>query len=113
MHGRKIRHAVGGEAFENYLKIASLSGQERKNAFSKLSNEQKASFIKVNLALQFVKRPAMTKEQREFVLDTISKVSADIYDKSNPEKVRSSEQTGLELVNKAFGLFPRQEAGDF
>ncbi|MDQ3799670.1 MAG: hypothetical protein M3384_09480 [Acidobacteriota bacterium] len=105
--------AVGNDAFENYLKIASLSGDERKNAFSKLSNEQKASFIKVNLALQFVKRPAMTKEQREFVLDIISKVSADIYDKSNPEKVRNREQAEFELVNKAFGLFPRQEAGDF
>jgi hypothetical protein len=100
--------AVGNEAFENYLKIASLSGSERKSAFSKLSNEQKESFIKVNLALQFVKRPAMTKEQREFVLDIISKVSADIYDKSNPEKVRSSEQSAVEVINKAFGLFPRR-----
>lgn len=105
--------AVGNDAFDNYLKIASLSGYERKNAFGKLSNEQKASFIKVNLALQFVKRPAMTKEQREFVLDTISKVSVDIYDNSNPEKAGSREQTEMELVNKAFGLFSRQEAGDF
>ncbi|HEY0051052.1 MAG TPA: bacteriocin fulvocin C-related protein [Pyrinomonadaceae bacterium] len=105
--------AVGSDAFDNYLKIASLSGYERKNAFGKLSNEQKASFIKVNLALQFVKRPAMTKEQREFVLDTISKVSADIYDNSNPEKAGSREQSEMEIVNKAFGLFSRQEAGDF
>lgn len=105
--------AVGNEAFENYLKVASLSWQERKNAFRKLSNEQKATFLKVNLALQIVKRPAITKEQREFVLDTISKVSADIFDKSNPEKVRNSEQAGQELVNKAFGLFPGKEAGDF
>jgi hypothetical protein len=105
--------AVGNDAFANYLKIASLSGAERKNAFGKLSNEQKASFTKVNLALQFVKRPAMTKEQREFVLDTISKASADIYDNSNPEKARRTEQIELEAVNKAFGLFSRQEAGDF
>jgi hypothetical protein len=105
--------AVGNDAFGNYLKVASLSWQERKEAFRKLSNEQKASFMKVNLALQIVKRPAMTKEQREFVLDTISKVSADTFDKSNPEKVRNSEQNGWELVNKAFGLFPGKEAGDF
>lgn len=105
--------AVGNDAFANYLKIASLPWQERKIAFRKLSNEQKASFMKVNLALQIVKRPAMTKEQREFVLDTISKVSADIFDQSNPEKVRNSEQTAQELVNKAFGLFPGKEAGDF
>lgn len=105
--------AVGNDAFGNYLKVASLSWQERKEAFRKLSNEQKASFMKVNLALQIVKRPAMTKEQREFVLDIISKVSADTFDKSNPEKVRNSEQIAQELVNKAFGLFAGKEAGDF
>jgi hypothetical protein len=105
--------AVGNDAFGDYLKIASLSWQERKEAFRKLSNEQKASFMKVNLALQIVKRPAMTKEQREFVLDIISKVSADIFDNSNPEKVRSREQSEMELVNKAFGLFAGKEAGDF
>ena len=55
----------------------------------------------------------MTKEQREFVLDAISKVSADIYEKSDPEKVKRNEQSGLEMINRAFGLFPSKEAGDF
>lgn len=105
--------AVGNDAFENYLKVASLSWQERKQAFRKLSNEQKASFMKVNLALQIVKRPAITREQREFVLDTISKVSADTFDQSNPEKAVKSEQIGWEVVSKAIALFPGREAGDF
>lgn len=60
--------------------------KERRALFSKQSNEQKANFIKINLALQFIKQPNMTKEQREFVLDAISNVSADIYDKSDSKK---------------------------
>lgn len=105
--------ADGNTAFETYLKVASLQMTERKDAFRKLSDNEKATFIKVNLALQFVKRPNMTDVQRQFVLDSMSKVSADLFDKSDAEKVRLSEQTAVEIVNKAFGLFPKQEGGDF
>lgn len=105
--------SVGNDAFESYLRLASLTKDERRKAFSKLSNEQKAGFIKVNLALQFVKRPNMTKEQQEFVLDAISKVSADIYDKSDAEKARLNEQNSREIENKALGLFAYKELGDF
>jgi hypothetical protein len=105
--------AVNNNAFGDFIKVASLSLDERRSAFSKLSNEQKAAFIKVNLALQLVKRPNMTKEQQEFVLDSILKVSAAIYDNSDFEKVRRSEQSGTEMVNKAFALFSPKELGDF
>lgn len=105
--------AVGNEAFADYLKVASLSGKERRQLFSKQSNQQKANFIKVNLAFQFVKRPDMTREQQEFVLDSISKVSADLYDKSSAEKVRQSELIGLDMENKALGLFSPKDLGDF
>lgn len=90
-----------------------MSAKQRRSLFSKQSNEQKATFIKVNLALQFVKRPNMTKEQQEFVLDAISKVSANTYDKSDSEKVTRSEQSGLEIENKALGLFTHKDLGDF
>ena len=89
------------------------AADKRGSAFSKLSNEQKASFSKVNLALQFLKRPNMTKAQQEFVLEAISKVSADIYDKTDYEKTRSSEHAAAEMINIAFGLFERRDAGDF
>jgi hypothetical protein len=105
--------SVNNDAFGNFIKVASLSAKERRSLFSKQSNEQKASFIKVNLALQFIKRANMTKEQQEFVADAISKVSADIYDKSDSEKVSRSEQKGLEMENKALGLFARNDLGDF
>lgn len=105
--------AVGDEAFADFIKVASLPGAERKSAFRALSNEQKASFIKVNLALQLVKRPNMTKDRQAFVLDAISKVSADIYDNSDPEKTRLSEQNGREIENRALGLFAGKDLGDF
>lgn len=105
--------ALGNDAFADYLKVASLPVKERRIAFSALPNEQKASFIKVNLALQFVKRPNMTKEQQEFVSDAISKVSVDLYEKSDVEKARLNEQTGHEIENKALGLFAYKELGDF
>lgn len=105
--------SVGNEVFDNYLKTAGLSKDERRKAFSKLSKEQKASFIKVNLALQVVKRPDMTKEQQDFVSDAISKVSADTYDKSDVDKARLNEQNAHEIENKALGLFTYKELGDF
>jgi hypothetical protein len=105
--------SADSDAFENYLKLALMPKIERRRAFSELLNEQKANFIKVNLALQFVKRPNMTKEQQEFVLDAISKVSADLYDKSDFEKARRVEQSAFEIENKALGLFSLTDAGDF
>ena len=105
--------AVGNDAFGDYLKVASLPQDERGSLWSKQSNEQKANFIKVNLALQFVKRPEMTNEQKEFVLDAISSVSADIYDKTDAEKTSRTRQNVTELENRAIGLFNRKDLGDF
>lgn len=105
--------ALGNEIFSDYLKVATLPKDKRGEIFGKFSNEQKASFIKVNLALQLIKQPNMTKEQQEFVLDAVSKVSADIYDKSNAEKARLNEQNSLEIENRALGLFAYKELGVF
>lgn len=90
-----------------------MPARERRFLFSEQSNEQKANFIKVNLALQLVKRPNMTKAQQDFVLDAIEQVSPEIYDKSDTEKVRRSQQKGLEIENKALGLFAHNDLGDF
>lgn len=105
--------ALGNEIFSDYLKVATLTNDKRGEVFRKFSNEQKAKFIKVNLALQLIKRPDMTNDQKEFVLDAISKVSADFYDKSDPEKINRSEQSGSEIENRALGLFTNNDLGDF
>jgi hypothetical protein len=105
--------SVNNEIFADYLKVASLPNKERKELFSKQTDEQKANFIKVNLALQIVKRPNLTKDQKEFILDGISKVSADIYDRSSPEKIEQNNQIGLEIEAKSLGLFEHKDLGDF
>jgi hypothetical protein len=104
--------SAGNDAFANYLKIASLPIKERRIAFRESSNEQKASFFKVQFALQLIKRPNMTREQRDFILDAVSKVSADLYDKGNPENVKLSEQIGQEMENKAMAIFPPKDAAE-
>jgi hypothetical protein len=105
--------SVNNEAFANFIKVASLPMKQRRETFSKQSNEQKANYIKTNLALQFIKRPNMTSDQKALVLDMMSKVSADIYDKSDPEKAKQVEADFMAMVNRVLGLFPMKEAGDF
>jgi hypothetical protein len=105
--------SVNNELFADFIKVASLPMKERRESFSKQSNEQKANYVKTNLALQLIKRPDMTNDQKAFVLDSMSKVSADIYNKSDPEKVRQSRQSGEEMENRALGLFAYKDLGDF
>lgn len=53
--------ALGSEIFSDYVKVATLTKDKRREVFGKFSNGQKANFIKVNLALQFIKRPTYDK----------------------------------------------------
>jgi hypothetical protein len=105
--------SVNNEAFADFIKVASLPMKERRISFSKQSNEQKANYIKTNLALQVIKRPNMTSDQKAFVLDAMSTISADIYDKSDPEKAKQSEEQGLAMESRALGLFAYKDLGDF
>ena len=102
--------AVGNNAFADYLKVASLPRDERQKTFGKLSNEEKASFVKVQFALQLVKRPNLNKEQRTFISEAISKTSAELYNRESPEKARLAGEISQEFENRALGLFPQKEA---
>lgn len=101
---------VGNEAFANFIKVMSLPGGERQKAFSDLSNEESAYVYRVKLALEFVKRPTLSKEQKSFILDTISMISADTYNKDNAELAAKTEKQAEEFEQKALSLFPRDDA---
>lgn len=101
------------DVFGDYLRVAALPADKRGSAFSELSNEQRAFFVKVNWALQLVKRPGMTRDQQNFIMEAISMVSPDMYERSDPEKIRASDQAAYEMINRAFALFPRRDVGDF
>ncbi|MCC6825436.1 MAG: hypothetical protein IT172_06800 [Acidobacteria bacterium] len=102
--------SVNYDVLEQYVKIARTSFDDRKVAFANQTSEQKAHFIKLNLALQLVRRPNLNDEQRAFVLKLLSEASPAVYDQS-----RSAKVTGemAEIINRAFGLFSRAEIGDF
>jgi hypothetical protein len=102
--------AVGGEAFTTFIKVMSLPSGARQKAFSDLPNEGKANVFKVQLALNFITRPNLTKEQKDLILETISMTSADTYDKANSENAAKANKQAQELEIKALGIFPPNDA---
>lgn len=94
---------------QNYINISSLSMNERKKFFSNLSAKEKANLFKLHLALQFVKRPNLAKNQSDLILESISIATPDAYDKNNPEKLEKSWQGGEMIGQNAKALFSQQE----
>ncbi|CAN5744108.1 hypothetical protein BH24ACI2_BH24ACI2_06540 [soil metagenome] len=101
---------VGNEAFANFIKVMSLPGGERQKTFSDISNEEKANVYRVKLALEFTKRPNLSKEQKSLILDTISAISADTYNKENPELAAKAQKQAEDIQQKAVSIFPSDEA---
>lgn len=101
---------VDNEAFVNFIKIMSLPGGERQKTFSDISNEEKANVYRVKLALEFTKRPDLSKEQKSLILDTISVISADTYNKGNSELAAKAEKQAEDLEQKAVSIFSPDEA---
>jgi hypothetical protein len=104
--------ANNDEAFLRYFSIISVSGKERNNAFGVLSNEQKASVVRFQYAVQLAKRPNLTKDQADFLLDILSRVSPDIFDKTDAEKIRTSNTTAQDIETRGLSLFSRKDAFD-
>ena len=102
--------SIGNEAFKVCIEVMSLLQGKRQKAFSELSNENKAYVFKVGLALQFIKRPNLNKNQNDLILETISKISSDTYDKSTSEKITKAEKEFQDLEGKALELFSPNEA---
>lgn len=102
--------AVSGEAFTTFIKVMSLPSGERQKAFSDLPKEGKANVFKVGLAMNFITRPNLTKEQKDLILESLSLISADTYDKTNPEKAAEAMQLAQDTFNKALNIFPQNEA---
>lgn len=101
---------IGNEAFANFIKVMSLPSGERQETFSGISNEEKAYVYRVKLALEFTKRPNLSKEQKGLILDTISAILADTYDKENPELVSKAKKQAQDFQEKAAAIFPPDDA---
>jgi hypothetical protein len=101
--------AVNGEAFANFIRVMSLPAGNRQRAFSDSSDEVKADLMKVGLALQFIKRPNLTPEQKSVIIESVSLVSADTYSKENPDLVAKNQRTQLDIQQKGLAVFTPQE----
>ena len=88
----------------------SLPGGKRQKTFSDFSNQEKANVYRVKLALEFIKRPNLSKEQKSLILDTISAISADTYNEENPELAAKAQKQVEEIEQKAVSIFTRDEA---
>lgn len=94
---------------QNYIKISSLPMDERRKFFNDLSAGDKANLFKLHLALQFVKRPNLTNEQKDLILQTIPTLSAESYEKTNSETIAKTRQEAMTLQQKSKVLFSKQE----
>lgn len=94
---------------QNYISASSLPIKERRNFFGNLSAEEKANLFKLHLALQIVKRPNLTNEQKDLILEGISIATPDAYDKNNPEKLEKSRQDAKLFEQKMLLLFSKSE----
>lgn len=93
---------------QNYIKISSLPMNKKSGVFSDLSAEDKAALFKLHLALQFVKRQNLTKHQKDIILQSISTVSSDTYNKTKDRK--NTEMSAQTLQARATSIFSQREA---
>ncbi len=83
---------------------------ERRTYFSKkLSSEDKANIFKLHLAFQLVKRPNLSIEQKDLILESLSMISPDSYDISKPQKRNEAQQQATLIEAKVKTLFTQQE----
>lgn len=90
---------------QSYIKASSLPTDERRKLFSNLSAEDKANLFKLHLALQFVKRPNLSNEQKELILQTIPTLSPENYERTNSQVIAKAQQEATMLQQKARILF--------
>ena len=97
------------DVLQNYIDISSLPANKRPKAFSDLSAEDKSNIFKLHLALQFIKRPGLTSDQKDIILESMSAITPDVYDRTKDRK--NVEETSIEsLQARATSIFPQQEA---
>ncbi len=102
--------AIDSPTLTNFVNVMSLPSGARQKAFSNLPSEEKANVFRIQLALNFINRQNLTSEQKGLILETISKVSADTYEKNSPEKVLIAKKYSDELQEKTLSIFPPNEA---
>jgi hypothetical protein len=96
------------KVLQNYIDISSLPMNKRPATFSRLSAEDKANLFKLHLALQLIKRPNLTNQQRDFILESVLIITADSYN-TDAEARTKALQAATVMEASAKTLFPAKE----
>lgn len=94
---------------QNYIDISSLTMNKRPKVFNELSAQDKANLFRFHLALQFIKRPNLSKEQKDVILDGILITTSETYSKESPDKIAKTQQENGLLEARAKVAFLGQE----
>ena len=105
----RIENATTDRILQSYIDISSLPMEKRQAIFSDLSAEDKAGLFKLHLSFQFVKRPNLTKEQRELILDSIPMITPQSYNPKNLHAGHRAQEQASVIETKARKIFPMRE----
>ncbi len=100
------------DVLHQYSAISSLPMEQRQKFFRDLSNEDKAGIFRFHLAFQLTKRPLLSKQQKELIVEIIPNLTPESYDRTNPELTAKTHQAAQLLEQKAMTLFSRQEGSE-
>ena len=101
---------LADKVLQTYIDISSLPMDKRRKVFIEASAEEKANLFKLHLALQFIKRPNLNKEQKELIVDSISMITPQSYDLENPGNRVKAQQDASVLEARAKTLFQGKDA---
>jgi hypothetical protein len=93
-----------------YLEIISTPLNERPKAFSNLSNTDRATVLRIHLASQFERRPGMSEQQKDVILETISSVAAENYNTDNPDREAKARILSQSFQARVANLFSRRDS---
>lgn len=100
---------VSDRILENYLDLNSASQEQRPEIFSSLSPQARAGVFRFHLAFQLVKRPGLSHEQKELILEAISGIRAESYDRNKPESLARAREVSKLIEQNAMSRLSKKE----
>lgn len=97
------------DLFQTYKEIAALTIDKRRSAFSSASPKKRSELMRTHLALYLAGHPALSKEQKEVILEGMSLATHELYTEApnrSPQLVELLKQFG----NRVRAAFSQEEA---
>lgn len=95
---------------DEYVALTRLERNRRPKLFSSFSSADKASLVRLHLALQFAKRQNLNEIQRDIILDGILLTSSEMYEKDVVGKTSSAKQSAAFFETRVKASFSNSDA---